>query len=120
MPTISPARTTTLASSTPGAVTPSTVSSAGASGDGGCFAGNVDVSGRPSIASTSDRSVSRDDGAVRIRSPSRSTVTVSESSSTSPRKWEIRTIVVPPATSERMLRALKSFAESDGDEAALS
>ena len=54
----------------------------------------------PSIASTRDASVSAAVGAVRITRPSRRTVTVSASSSTSRRKWEMRRIVLPWAASD--------------------
>ena len=50
--------------STPGARSPRTESTTGASAAGGAFGGNVEVSGRPSIASTSDASVSAAVGAV--------------------------------------------------------
>ena len=66
-----------------------------------CFGGKVAVSGRPSIASISDASVSYAAGAVFTSRPSRSTVTVSASSSTSLRKCEMRMIVVPDARRAR-------------------
>ncbi len=58
-------------------------STTGASAGGAAFGGNVAVSGRPSIASISEASVSDAVGAVFTSLPSRSTVTVSASSSTS-------------------------------------
>ena len=92
MPTTSPARTSNDAFATPAALRSLTVSTTERLRRGR-FGGNVVVRGRPSIASTSVASVSSDVGDVRMTLPSRRTVTVSASSSTSRRKWEMSTIV---------------------------
>ena len=69
----------------------------------GRFGGNAAVSGRPSIASTRDSSVAATTETVSTTRPSRSTVMLSASSSTSRRKWEMRMIVRPDRESERMI-----------------
>ena len=82
MPTTSPARTSNDAF----ASSRFEVSGQATGASGSRFGGNVVVRGRPSIASTSVASVSSDVGDVRMTLPSRRTVTVSASSSTSRRK----------------------------------
>ncbi len=102
-PSISPARSSKLTPSTPGPYRSRTESATGASAGGGAFGGNVAVSGRPSIASISEASVSDAACAVFTSRPSRRTVTVSASWSTSLRKCEMRMIVVPEAASARTI-----------------
>ncbi len=100
---------------TPGADTPCTDMRTGVSASSRTrFWGNVAVSDRPSIASTSEDSVSSAVRDVRTSRPSRSTVTESASSSTSRRKCEMRRIVLPLRASERTIswRASVSFAAS--------
>ena len=96
-PTISPARISSETPWTPGAVRSRTLNAMGASAVGACFGGYVRATERPSIAATSESSVSSAAGPVRTTWPSRRIVTVSASSSTSPRKCETRMTVRPPA-----------------------
>ena len=115
MPRISPARRSNDTPLTPGADTSRTDMRTGASASSRtCFSGNVAVSERPSIASTSEDSVSSAVEEVRTSRPSRRTVTESASSSTSRRKCEMRRIVFPLRASERTISwsASVSFAAS--------
>ena len=93
--TISPARISSDAPFTPAAVRSRTVRAGGASAGGTCFGGYVRLTERPSIAATSESSVSSEAGPVFTTFPSRRTVIVSASASTSPRKWETRITVRP-------------------------
>ena len=101
-PTISPACRSKDTPLTPGAVSPRTDSTTGASGRTRCLAGNVALTGRPSIAFSSDSSSWPAAAAVRTTCPSRRIVTSSASSSTSSSKCETSTTVVPARASRRM------------------
>ena len=79
-------------------------------GAGICFGGDVSSSERPIIAWTSFLGVSLAAAAVRTSSRFLRTLTVSTSPSTSSRKWDTYTIVVPPRLRSRMIS--KSFSDS--------
>ena len=103
-PTISPRRTSSDASATPRAARPRAESDDGCVGRPGAAWAETprSAAGRasPRRATPPSRSPY---GSVSTTRPSRSTVTVSESSSTSRRKCEMRTIVFPAATSARTI-----------------
>ena len=85
-----------------GRESPRTERTVGASAAGGVLSGKVRSNVRPSIAATSRSGVSSAAGAVRTSLPSRRTVTVSASDSTSWRKCDTYTIVAPRSCRARI------------------